>query len=90
MEHTIEELENRIKVLEERNNRVEKIKAWETSWQRKIVIFVLTYFIIATFLNLNKNNSPWLTALIPAIGFFLSTITLNSLKILFTKMRTES
>jgi hypothetical protein len=39
-------LENDIKKINERNSRVEDDKAWETSWTRRIIIGVFTYFII--------------------------------------------
>ncbi len=42
----MKDLEKRIENIENRNKRVEKDKAWETSNLRKICIMVLTYIIV--------------------------------------------
>lgn len=69
-----------IKNIIERNKRVELDKAWETSLTRKLIISILTYFIIAIFLIAIGVKNPWLNALVPAIGFYLSTLTLPFFK----------
>jgi hypothetical protein len=66
--------------IKERNNRVELDKAWETSATRKIIIAILTYIVIVIFLYTIKNPKPWLNAIIPTIGFVLSTLTLPFFK----------
>tara|TARA_Y100000310_G_scaffold307607_1_gene349868 strand:+ start:18 stop:293 length:276 start_codon:yes stop_codon:yes gene_type:complete len=75
-----EYLNKEIEQLKERNKRVELDKAWETSWFRIVLITFITY-IIATvviyFINIEK---PFLSALIPTIGFFLSTQSLPLVK----------
>ena len=75
-----EYLNKEIEQLKERNKRVELDKAWETSWFRIVLIIFITY-IIATvviyFINIEK---PFLSALIPTIGFFLSTQSLPLVK----------
>ena len=40
---TLQELEQEIQTIKMRNKIVETDKAWETSWARKIIIFLLTY-----------------------------------------------
>jgi len=42
----MKELEKRISKIEERNERVELDKAWETSWTRKLCIMILTYIVV--------------------------------------------
>lgn len=73
----INELEARVEKIETRNKRVEGDKTWETSITRKIIIAILTYFIIVLFLVVNKNPDPYKNAVIPTIGFILSTLSLS-------------
>lgn len=62
--------------IKERNKRVETDKAWETSFTRRLIVTVLTYFIVVLFLYLITAPKPWLNALVPTGGFVLSTLTL--------------
>ncbi|HLD02739.1 MAG TPA: hypothetical protein VJC07_03510 [Candidatus Nanoarchaeia archaeon] len=64
----------------DRNKRVELDKAWETSKTRRFIIAVLTYVVIAIFLIAIDVKNPWLNALVPAAGFWLSTLTLPFFK----------
>lgn len=80
-------LEQRVKKLEARNARVEADKAWETSWARKIAIAVLTYLVVVSYLHFVIGIEPWLNALVPVVGFLLSTLTLSYLKRLWIKHR---
>ena len=73
-------LEERIIALEERNARVEADKAWETSWLRRVSIMLLTYLTVVAYLHFVIHVSPWLNALVPVIGFLLSTLTVSLLK----------
>jgi hypothetical protein len=70
----------RIEKLEVRNARVEADKAWETSPVRRIAIMILTYIVVAFYLHFVVHISPWINALVPVIGFTLSTLTLSLLK----------
>ena len=76
----IQEFEKRIEKIEERNHRVEVNKAWEGSKTRKVCIIVLTYFLVVLFMHTVHIGNPWVGAIIPSIGFFLSTLTLPFLK----------
>tara|TARA_Y100000310_G_C20652882_1_gene800411 strand:- start:56 stop:304 length:249 start_codon:yes stop_codon:yes gene_type:complete len=69
-----------IDAIKERNKRVEIDKAWEVSKTRKIIILIMTYIIILIFLILINAPYPYLNALVPTIGFFLSTLTLPIFK----------
>lgn len=73
-------LEERIIALEVRNARVEADKAWETSWLRRVSIMLLTYLTVVAYLHFVIHVSPWLNALVPVIGFLLSTLTVSLLK----------
>ncbi len=73
-------LEKRIAALETRNQKVEADKAWETSWTRRIAIAVLTYIVVCFYLGLVIHIDPWLNALVPVVGFLLSTLTVSYVK----------
>lgn len=73
-------LKKEIESIKERNLRVEADKAWETSTTRKVIIVLLTYGIVVLFLVAINAPNPWTNAIIPVIGFWISTITLPIIK----------
>ena len=81
----LRQLELRITKIESRNANVELDKAWETSWTRKILLIIFTYLSIAFYLQAINVDSPWLNAIVPAVGFLLSTLTLPTFKKLWGK-----
>ncbi|MGE4351000.1 MAG: hypothetical protein AB7E52_02300 [Bdellovibrionales bacterium] len=72
--------EERLFEIEERNQRVEYDKAWETSWTRCLIIMALTYLIVVAFLSRVHPENMWIDAIIPCIGYLLSTLSLPPLK----------
>jgi hypothetical protein len=74
------DFEKRLAEIEARNARVEGDKAWETSWARRLSIMLLTYIIVAFYLHYVVHIHPWINALVPVLGFLLSTLTLTYLK----------
>ena len=79
------DLEERIAKIEERNKRVEVDKAWETSLSRKILIALFTYFVIVIYLQFIVGIDPWINAIVPTVGFFLSTLSLPFFKKLWER-----
>jgi len=79
------EFENRIQVIEKRNKYVELNKSWENSWTRKLLIIVFTYLSIALYLKFIVGIDPWINAIVPSLGFLLSTLTLSYFKSLWAK-----
>lgn len=74
-------LEKEIKDIKERNKRVEKDKAWEVSWTRRICIMILTYIVVVVYSYIiRKENNIFLSSLVPVIGFTLSTLSLNLIR----------
>jgi hypothetical protein len=71
---------DRIEKLEARNKRVEADKAWERSWIRRLSIMLLTYLVVVFYLHFVVHIDPWINALVPVIGYFLSTLTVSLLK----------
>ena len=90
MNNDIEYLKNEIEKIKKRNKSVETDKAWETSTTRKISIAIVTYLIIGIYMQTIKVNEPWLNAIVPTIGFFLSTLTLDKIKQLWIKKHQQS
>lgn len=80
-------LEERIVKIEERNKKVEIDKKWETSLTRKFLLVIFTYISIGFYLNAIEIQNPWLNAIVPALGFFLSTLTLPFFKNLWIKLK---
>ncbi len=78
-------IEKEIEQLKERNMKVEADKAWEISSARKLLIAVFTYLAIAFYLNIINIPNPWLNAIVPSVGFLLSTLTLPFFKSLWLK-----
>jgi len=74
------DIEQRLEAIEARNKRVEDDKAWETSWARRFSIMALTYLVVAFYLRFVVHINPWVNALVPVLGFLLSTFTISLLK----------
>lgn len=73
-------LEDRVLKIEQRNKKVENDKAWEQSLERKASISIVTYTLIGLYLMWLDVESPWLNAVVPTIGYLLSTLALSMLK----------
>ena len=80
MEQKIKELENKIEKIEERNKRVESDKAWETSNLRKVLIIASTYIFAVLYLTIADTTNPYFGAVVPCVGFYLSTQTIKIIK----------
>lgn len=76
----IEQLKNEVEAIKARNKKVEVDKAWETSISRKILIAVLTYFVIVLFFFMAGLPKPFVNAIVPTLGFVLSTLTIPVFK----------
>lgn len=78
-------LKQEINSIKERNSKVEVDKAWETSLSRKIIIAILTYAVIVLFFHFAELPKPFINAIVPAIGFVLSTLSVPIFKNLWIK-----
>lgn len=78
-------IEKEIAKIRDRNKHVETDKAWETSWTRRALLTIFTYLAIGLYLNAIKIPDPWLDAVVPAVGFMLSTLTLPFFKRMWIK-----
>jgi len=80
MDKKINDLEEKIKLIEERNKRVENDKAWETCLLRKVLIILFTYIFAVLYLKIADTTNPWFGAVVPCAGFYLSTQSVNIVK----------
>ena len=83
----MENLEERIQKIEERNARVEADKAWEVSFTRRIILVVLTYVVVGITFMVIDVVKPWMNAIIPASAFMISTFTISFVKTRWLRKR---
>ena len=77
MEDRLNKIETELEVIKKRNLKVEADKAWEISLFRKIVVAVITYIVAAAALYFIGVSNYLLSAVIPTLGFILSTLSLK-------------
>ena len=73
-------LEERIAKIEERNSKVEREKAWEVSWVRFFSNVAATYLTMNLILWTIGGPFPPVHAVIPTVGYVLSTISIPYVK----------
>ena len=81
------EIEQRLSAIEERNKKVETDKAWETSKTRRVFVALFTYFSIALYFMAIKVEKPFINAVVPTIGFLISTLSLPYIRRVWEKNR---
>lgn len=81
----MDNIEQRVEKMEERNAKVETDKAWETSFTRKSLLVLFTYLAIGLYLQAIEVDRPWINAIVPAAGFMISTLTMPFFKTLWLK-----
>ena len=83
----IQQLKNEIEEIKKRNAKVELDKAWETSSARKVLVAVLTYIVIVLFFFFAGLPKPFVNAIVPTVGFLLSTFSISFFKNIWEKGR---
>ena len=83
----MEKTEQRLQKIEERNSKVEIDKAWETSFSRRFLLVFFTYLAISLYLFAIDVPNPWINAIVPAIGFLISTLTMPFFKRVWLRYR---
>lgn len=76
----IQQIKNEIEEIKKRNAKVEADKAWETSFSRKILVAILTYIVIVIFFTFADLPKPFINAIVPTVGFVLSTLSIPFFK----------
>lgn len=83
----MEELLKRIEKIEERNKKVELDKSWETSRTRRVSIATFTYLSISLYFLVINVERPFINAIVPTIGFLLSTLSLPLIRGVWEKYK---
>lgn len=83
----LKELKSEIEKLKLRNKKVEADKSWELSYTRRILILIFTYLAIGIYFSAINISNPWLNAIVPAVAFVLSTLTLPFFKKMWLKSK---
>ena len=76
----IQDLKKELEKIKARNKKVEADKAWETSWTRRLFLFLFTYIIIVIFFYMANLPDPFKNAVVPSLAFVISTMTLPIVK----------
>jgi len=84
-----EELAKRVEAIEARNSKVELDKKWETGILRKVFLLVVTYVLLGVYMTFIGVNKSWLNAIIPSLGFLISTLTLGWVKTLWINKHSD-
>jgi hypothetical protein len=72
----LDDVRRELATIKERNARVEREKAWETSWTRRLMIATITWSAaFAWLVSLGVHPAP-LHALVPTAAYFVSTLSL--------------
>lgn len=85
---TDENIDQRLRAIEKRNVQVGLDKAWETSFTRRCLIIIFTYLAIALYFWSIGIAKPWINAVVPALGFLLSSLTLPFFRKIWEKYLT--
>ncbi len=81
------DLEERVRIIEERNMRVATDKAWEVSYLRRGLIAGITYVCAVILLNVLGHDGAWKHAFVPVMGYLLSTFSLPPIKKLWIEQK---
>ena len=80
MQEQLDKINFDLSSIHERNRKVEADKAWETSLTRIFSILIITYILASIVLLFIGVKNYFLSALVPTLGYFLSTQSLSFLK----------
>jgi hypothetical protein len=69
-------VEDRLSAIESRNAKVEADKAWETSLARRGFLALITWLAAGFTLSLLGSENAWILALVPVMGYIISTLSL--------------
>ena len=80
MEERLAQLEQTVQEIQMRNLRAEQDKTWETSLTRIVSIFIWAYIIIVLFMSVAATPKPFISAIVPSVGFWFSVLTVLWIK----------
>lgn len=74
------DIEATLKAIADRNMRVESDKAWETSVFRRLCLCIVIYSTAVITLYLAGDVHNFTNAIVPPVAYYLSTLTLPTVK----------
>ena len=74
------DFEARLAKIEDRNKKVEIDKGWEVSLTRRVSLMLFTYLSVSLYFVAIGIDRPFLGAVVPTVGFLLSTLSLPFIK----------
>jgi len=80
-------VEKEIEALKQRNFEKDRGKEFESSYTRVIFIMVVTYWTLFGYMAIIKTNQPFLDAIVPTVGFNISTWSLPHVKVCWIKLQ---
>lgn len=83
-------VEDQLSAIATRNLRVEEDKAWETSWLRRGLIASITYICAIVLLMVLGHDDVFKHALVPVMGYLLSTLSLPFVKAFWLKQQNRN
>ena len=83
----MDNLDERVQKIEDRNRVVEQDKAWETSASRRILLALFSYIAVAIFFVIIEVPNPWLNAIVPALAFLIQQLSMSYFKKLWQKFK---
>ena len=81
----LEELNQKVEKILERNKKVELDKSWETSLLRRLFLAALTYVPVLALLLIINAPQPYLAAIIPAAAYLIQQYSLPFMRSLWEK-----
>ena len=83
----MDNFEQRIQNIEDRNKRVEADKSWERSLARRVILAISSYLVIAIFFIFIKIEKPWINAIVPALAFMIQQLSMPFFKKKWLEMK---
>jgi preprotein translocase subunit SecF len=83
-------VEDQLSAMTARNLRVEADKAWKTSWLRRGLIASITYVCAIVLLTMLGHDDVLKHALVPVMGYLLSTLSLPFVKAFWLKQQNRN
>ena len=87
LDRRLAQLEEQIASIQERNHQIKADKAWEVSLTRKLAIAILTYALVSLVFYVIGIERFFINAIIPTLGYYLSTQTFPLIKSYWIKVR---
>ena len=79
------EIEQKLQEINKRNHKVDLDKKWETSNFRKLLVLITTYFLASLTMFAIVDSKPFVSSLIPKLGYFLSMFSFGFIKSIWIK-----